>query len=137
MITDNECIRPAAVTDEAAIRDFLRLFSRAGDRKLISPPLSELRKLEILPLVFRLVPRHALSLSPVRGRFRPYIIEHLAAMGIGDPPDNLVMTLKHICEQIVLSNRDLAEDVGLQAKRKYGVADLRAPGPSGTNRKST
>jgi 5-methylcytosine-specific restriction endonuclease McrA len=128
MITDDVLIKPAQVTDQIAIEDFLRLFSRTRDPESTVPGLSELRKLEILPLVFSLIPRSALSLSPVRGRFRPYVVEHLSALGIVSPSDDLVMTVKHICEQIVLSSKELAENVGLQAQRKYGVADLRAQG---------
>jgi 5-methylcytosine-specific restriction endonuclease McrA len=49
-------------------------------------------------------------------------------LGIDNPSDELVMTIKHICEQIVLSSKELAENVGLPAKRKYGISDLRAQG---------
>lgn len=118
-------IKPAEVTDSEALGDLLGLFSERGARSRV---LSEVRKLEILPLVFRLVPRKALGLSPIHDRFRPEITRHLVALGLDSPSDELVMALKRICEQIVLSSRELAASVGLEAKRKFGVADLRALG---------
>jgi 5-methylcytosine-specific restriction endonuclease McrA len=127
MMADIFLIKRADIHNEEDLEDFLRLFSRTRNPKLESP-FSEIRKLELLPLVFSLIPRSALSLSPIRGRFRPAIAEHLSALGISEPPDDLVLAIKHICEQIVLSSKELAEKVGLPTTRKYGVADLRAQG---------
>jgi 5-methylcytosine-specific restriction endonuclease McrA len=127
MMAGISLIKRADIQNEKDLGDFLQLFSRARNPKL-EASCSEIRKFELLPLVFSLIPRSALSLSPVRGGFRPVIVEHLVALGISEPADDLVLAIKHICEQIVLSSKELAEKVGLPTKRKYGVADLRAQG---------
>lgn len=77
------------------------------------------------------VPGRAFALRPGRDKFVPLVEEYLVTLGL-TPSRSDCLILKGVIEQIIRTSPQLCGALGLQLRRKYGVADLRAQGKYGS-----
>lgn len=104
--------------------DFFRQHGATGSGIAEHPVRrSDRRLLDIVPLVFWMLPRSAVFRERSDIRVKPLIAGRLTRLGVPATPD-LVDVLKGICDQYyrALSGR---------GRRKFGVADVRATGQYG------
>lgn len=80
--------------------------------------LTEFEKLQIVPLVFALLPAKALAARPNSLTFvKPLIREHLTALGIDASDDELLSILKRVVDQFQQATWDLIRWKGMSSLR--------------------
>ena len=107
--------------DESLINCFVHLFAKHGAlgySKLVNPSYadSEITRLEIVPLVFGLIPEAALNRKRPDELIKPHIEKHLNNLGI-DKKNLLIDILKSIADQYYFTRPG-------SSKRKKGITDL-------------
>jgi len=106
--------------DPSRITLFKHLFLSHGvrGRREHDASFTERERIEVLPLVFGLLPRRAVVRAHGVARIKPFIVEHLASLGIGTSDTELIDIVKEVADQLyyVLRNQ----------RKKWGVSKLRA-----------
>lgn len=119
--------------DSGTIESFCRLFAEHGALgyglapEPGTPALTEAERLEMVPLVFGLLPARALLRLRADDKVKPFIIDHLEAIGI-DPSERLVDILKAVADQFAATWSVNARTTGVPVKRKMQISGLRALG---------
>ena len=102
-------------------KQFFRRHGALGYGEAVERTLSEFDKINILPLVFGLLPRKILARTRYDDRIKPAIEQHLDSLGV-NVDDELVTMLKNIGDQFYLTANKQAS----WFPRKYGMKDVRA-----------
>lgn len=92
----------ARLADPEALRQFVSVLGHySGVVPLDRPHIpSQLGWLQLLPLVFGLVPRDAVFSSDPTQLMLPIIDRHLASLGVQDPPPELRHVLRELAQQM-------------------------------------
>lgn len=114
---------PARLTNPTAIAAFKRWFIFHGGlgyrpADALAVNTAEHERLEVIPLVFGLLPSGTLNRPRHVSQVKPSIRQHLTQIGLDDTDETLVELLKRISDQYVRT--------AAKRYRKFGMADLRA-----------
>lgn len=121
MSTNSETLRCSVdrLGDQSRITLFKQLFLAHGvrGRRESDAQFTERQRLEVIPLVFGLLPRRAIFRSRGVTRIKPFIVDHLISVGIGGGDSDLIDIVKEIADQLYYAMRN--------QRRKWGVSKLR------------
>lgn len=112
---------PARLTDSDGVELFKRIFIHHGAIPGLCLPdsFSESDRMQVVPLVFGLMPYGAVHRGSRDTLVKPLIIAHLKNLGINADDKTLITVLKEIADQLYFTR-------GVRPiRRKMGTADLR------------
>jgi hypothetical protein len=90
-------------------------------RPLRTVPLTELEKFQLVPLIFGLMPKAAITSRRPDVAIKPIITTHLQALGVVPDP-TLLDVLKSVCDQFWDTRKDNTQRY---SKQKFGMRDVR------------
>jgi hypothetical protein len=121
---------PSAIVTERAFARLIDLLDSHGARGFGHGNRASFREVDrwwAARTLFACLPVGALELRPGRDKFAPVLRAHLSALSL--PVDQRAcLVLKGIIEQMIATSPAMSARHGLRARRKYGVADVRALG---------
>lgn len=112
---------PERLLNLSTIDNFKDLFISHGlaiDRR-VSREFSELERLEIIPLVFGLMPKSALYREKKDQRIKPLVRDHLCSIGFKSIDEELVAVIKEISDQYYYSGGQRP------LRSKLSISDIR------------